>query len=150
MVHVQTISIRLHVQSTSPPPPPQFSLLILSVLKMPHFHFLRLPYRQLLVCDDEQIGVGGLHFGAGAQFDALVGGLPGRSEQTQRAKHTWFQPAGKNTQSCNGAFDWTHRDKCATPDSRLNLHIVVALDLDVFQNAFYIAALCSFAVLLIK
>lgn len=35
----------------------------------------RLSYRQLFVGDDEQIGVGSLHFNTGGQFNALIGGL---------------------------------------------------------------------------
>lgn len=55
----------------------------------------------------------------------------------------------QNTQSSNQVFRWIYRDKCATPDSCFDLHVVLALDLNVFQDAFYILALCSFAVLLV-
>lgn len=67
--------------------PVMFSFLFLSILTMPHFRLLQLSYQQPFVCHDEQIGVGSLHFGTGGQFNALIGGLPGRREQTKRAKN---------------------------------------------------------------
>lgn len=128
-------------------------LLILSIQKMPHCHFLQFSYQQLLVWDDEQTGVGSLHFGTGGQFNTLIGGLPGQSKQKREQKKKGTNVAStyrQNTQSCNKVFDWTYRDKCTTPDSGFDLDIVVSLDLNVFQDAFYILALCSFAVLLVK
>lgn len=40
-----------------------------------------------------------------------------------------------------------HRDESARPDPRFNLYKVVALDLNVFEDAFDVLAFCGLAVL---
>lgn len=45
--------------------------------------------------DNEQIRIGGLHFDAGGQFHALIGGLEGQREQKKRALNVFMRDLGE-------------------------------------------------------
>lgn len=86
------------------------------------------------------------HWGSVQRSYRWPTGTKWANKESKKKWLIWFKPAGKT----HGAVTWIYRDECATPDSCFDLHIVVALDLDVLQDAFYVVALCSFAVLLVK
>lgn len=53
----------------------------------------------------------------------------------------------KKPHSCKSSAKIAHRDERADPDPRFNLHKVVAIDLNVFEDAFDVLAFCTLAVL---
>lgn len=53
----------------------------------------------------------------------------------------------KQTNGCKSRVKSAHRDERADPDPGFNLHKIVALDLNVFEDAFDVLAFCTLAVL---
>ena len=119
-------------------------------------------YWQLLVVDNEQIRVGGLNVNCGGQLDSLICCLTWdkyTNEHSDRfsinfsisntRKHVVIK-ADITTSITKFIIDYIYLKKCATPDPRFNLHKVVALIFNVFEDALDILAFCALAVLSVE